>query len=678
MATFKHSGKIGDVIYSLPTLRALGGGSLLLSPNAQLEFSEQSVRSLVPLLALQPYINSADIWKGEPVDFDLDRFRLQNYQSGNLADCHLEAFGLRPENRNSVWLRSGEVSTMSIVVFGRSLARRGVQGFWQKAYAELKDHAVLVGTGAEHEGFERDVGPVQYRPTRDMAELAAVIASCSLFVGNQSAPYAIAEALKKTCIQETDLGAPNCIFDRAGALQVVDAKSLAQVSSFILRQLGPPAEFITSLLPELPAKIAFRGEFSRTEIELMGLGYETLALTDGSGDCDSLLVHENEFVSLPVESPPKSIAHARTVIAISEMTSKEASAPAREVPIGSLKLRHHLAEHLFRPVRATTAWRSSLNESYVQAFLAKPIEPWTTEEVGRLGSPSIEGTSIVILTYNSMSSIDECLEAVTATIGRDDELVIVDNGSIDGTAQFVRDYAEARGDVRAILNGRNLGFTAGTNAGIRASRGRTIALLNPDAVVESGWLDSLRSRFEVPRIGAVGPVSDNVTRDQYVEHHLTGDCSGLTRWQLSQRLKLQNRGLSKETKLLIGFCLMLRRDVLDQVGLLDEDLFLGSDDLELSLRIRSHGYRLIVARDVFVRHLGGVSFRSLKQTELDRALAASTAQLWRKIDDAFAPGTRPTELGLWGVDFDRPASPPGTGSNDQDFATAESSAIQLR
>jgi GT2 family glycosyltransferase len=94
---------------------------------------------------------------------------------------------------------------------------------------------------------------------------------------------------------------------------------------------------------------------------------------------------------------------------------------------------------------------------------------------------------------------------------------------------------------------------------------------------------------------------------------------------------------------------MLRRDTLNAVGLLDEDLFLGSDDLELSWRLRTHDLKLAVALDTFVRHIGGVSFGSAPKEEVKAMLYDSTERLLAKVRSH--AGWRPSDTVLWGLEI---------------------------
>jgi O-antigen biosynthesis protein len=270
----------------------------------------------------------------------------------------------------------------------------------------------------------------------------------------------------------------------------------------------------------------------------------------------------------------------------------------------------------------------------------------------RLGPASTEGTSIVVLTFNSRSTIRDCLAGVLETMDERDELILVDNASTDGTQTELRRLSAGDERVRTILLEQNLGFSAGCNVGLGQSRGQTLALLNPDTVVFPGWLEALRRRLDDPLVGATGPLSDYVSGDQFVGHHLPRNRrSGLSREELSLLVQRLHQGRSLETRLLIGFCVMFRREVLHRVGLLDEDLFLGSEDLEISWRLRTHGYRLLAALDVFVHHEGGASFASARPAQVRRLLGQSTEALRRKLKAAYRPRPVPPSRDLFGCDI---------------------------
>lgn len=225
MTRFRHSGKLGDAVYSLPGVRLFPGAAFYVRVSEHL--GEELIGQLLPLLRAQSYIGEAKVWTDERFDHDLDRFRDYHPMWTNLADCHLHALGLDFSLRDVPWLSVEPTRSPSKrVCFARSLAFRGVAGFWEEIYRLLGSEAFFVGTPKEHQEFIEHIGPIEYVPTTDLLELARVIAGAELFVGNQSCPYAIAEGLKRPSIQEVYPITPNCLFERLDAAYVWDLKDI--------------------------------------------------------------------------------------------------------------------------------------------------------------------------------------------------------------------------------------------------------------------------------------------------------------------------------------------------------------------------------------------------------------------------------------------------------------------
>lgn len=267
---------------------------------------------------------------------------------------------------------------------------------------------------------------------------------------------------------------------------------------------------------------------------------------------------------------------------------------------------------------------------------------------GALGDARLRH-SVVVVTHNSAATLEECLDAVVAELGEEDELIVVDNASREETLAIVHRYERAK----VVRNQENVGYARAANAGILASEGRYVTLLNPDAILGPGALAGLASRIDAG-YAAAGPVSDNVAEAQFAGHFLDeDDRPPLDR--LGSRLAEIGRGATVPTPLLMGLCLTVSREVLDRHGLLDEGTELGADDLELSWRLRSLGYRLAVAADVFVRHYGGTSFSGLPDEERTGRSRASDAALLRKLERAYGEGAVPSSQAIWGTDVFRHA-----------------------
>ena len=152
---------------------------------------------------------------------------------------------------------------------------------------------------------------------------------------------------------------------------------------------------------------------------------------------------------------------------------------------------------------------------------------------------------------------------------------------------------------------------------------------------------------EVDGVGAVGPMCDNCGSTQALAHNLEPG------WRLEEIQDVLTERFSlctTETKLLMGFCVSLSRDVLNEVGLLDEDLFLGNDDLELSWRLQTHGLKLLVAKDVFVHHVDHVSFKTVEPGAIHNFIVESSQALSSKLI-AYYDGHPPSDQDLWGLSF---------------------------
>jgi len=237
-----------------------------------------------------------------------------------------------------------------------------------------------------------------------------------------------------------------------------------------------------------------------------------------------------------------------------------------------------------------------VQEFYAYQYLlaATPVE-----------APDFGLTSIVILTHNQLAYTRSCLESIRQYTGQSPsyELIVVDNGSTDGTLAFL----EGQADVRLIANPDNRGFPRAANQGIQAARGKQVLLLNNDTVVTTGWLERLlRALHSDPRIGLVGPCSNQVSGEQQVPagYDDLGGLDGFA-WDWGKAHDRQ----TEDTDRLVGFCLLIRREVIDKIGLLDEQFGVGCfEDDDYCRRAVQAGYRAVIARDAFVHHFGGRTF----------------------------------------------------------------------
>jgi GT2 family glycosyltransferase len=218
-------------------------------------------------------------------------------------------------------------------------------------------------------------------------------------------------------------------------------------------------------------------------------------------------------------------------------------------------------------------------------------------------------TSIIVVTYNNLHGATvPCLDSIFRHTGNEDyEVIVVDNNSTDGTPTYLTERARQEPRLRCVLNTANRGFAGGNNDGIRAATGSVLVLLNNDTQVSEGWLAGLHTSLQGDRsIGLVGPVSNAVGNEQKIF------TSGVTPAEIlaeGAAWVRHSRGDTFETERLGFFCVALRRETADIVGLLDEAFDLGFyEDDDYCLRMLTAGYRLICREDIFVYHRGSSSF----------------------------------------------------------------------
>ncbi|AOL29033.1 polypeptide N-acetylgalactosaminyltransferase [Bacillus sp. FJAT-14266] len=213
-------------------------------------------------------------------------------------------------------------------------------------------------------------------------------------------------------------------------------------------------------------------------------------------------------------------------------------------------------------------------------------------------------TSIIVLTYNQLALTKQCLESIWKHTNNDCiEVIVIDNGSHDGT----RDYLKQITLIKAIFNKTNEGFAKACNQGLEVASGDNILFLNNDTVVTNQWLEPMiKLLYQDDKIGMVGPVSNYVSGPQQVPVNYT-NVEEIE--DFSRLYCLQQRGRSKAVLRLVGFCLLVKKKVLDQVGGFDERFVGGSfEDDDLSLRVLQAGYQLKIALDSFVHHHGHATF----------------------------------------------------------------------
>ncbi len=214
-------------------------------------------------------------------------------------------------------------------------------------------------------------------------------------------------------------------------------------------------------------------------------------------------------------------------------------------------------------------------------------------------------TSIIILTHNQLKYTKECIESIRKyTDQQEYELIVVDNASNDGTVQWLQQQQ----DILMIENAENMGFPKGCNQGIRKAKGENILLLNNDVVVTKNWLKNLLTcLYAEKNTAAVGPVTNSASYYSAIPISYTNIQE---MQEFASEFNQSNSEKWEERMKLIGFCMLIKKTVLDEIGLLDERFTPGNyEDDDISLRIYQKSYKLFLCRDTFIHHYGSASWK---------------------------------------------------------------------
>jgi GT2 family glycosyltransferase len=279
-----------------------------------------------------------------------------------------------------------------------------------------------------------------------------------------------------------------------------------------------------------------------------------------------------------------------------------------------------------------------------------------------VNAPAVNPTvTVVVVNWNRRDLLRACLGSLARQTHASFEVVVVDNGSDDGSADLVRELVSTYPvPLRLIANSTNRGFCAANNQGFAASRSELVALLNNDAEAEPGWLQNLESVirlyddvgmaaskilvWEDPARPSSGKIIDKCGHLIYPDGQNRGRGSGqIDRGQFDR---------VEEVLWPDGCAAMYRRAMLEDVGDFDEEFFAYADDAELGLRGRIAGWRCFYAPQAVVRHhrgatLGLGSARRLTLIERNRVLLVWKLFPWNLLWASDAYHFVRVVAGLW-------------------------------
>ncbi|MFC5648066.1 glycosyltransferase family 2 protein [Paenibacillus solisilvae] len=236
-------------------------------------------------------------------------------------------------------------------------------------------------------------------------------------------------------------------------------------------------------------------------------------------------------------------------------------------------------------------------------------------------------TSIIIPSYNGLALLQQAVDSIRMhTLEHETpyELIVVDNGSTDGTCEWC-----IRERVTVISLAENIGFPTACNKGLRLATGDNLMILNNDVTVTEGWLAGLQEAlYNQPEIGIVGPVTNYASGKQQVDYPF----ESMQEFHRIAAEVRQNRELAAVPILrLVGFCMLFKRELYTRIGELDERFAPGHyEDDDYCFRARMHGYILLMCSNVLVHHQGSVSFKRSSPVEVGQLVERNRQQFIAK------------------------------------------------
>jgi GT2 family glycosyltransferase len=205
---------------------------------------------------------------------------------------------------------------------------------------------------------------------------------------------------------------------------------------------------------------------------------------------------------------------------------------------------------------------------------------------------------IVIPVWNQLEHTRDCIESVAKNTSYPYRLILVDNGSEPDTRDYLAGLSVKGHEVKLIRNASNEGFVRAANQGLKESDAPYVCLLNNDTIPAPGWLERMVEFADLHKdVGLLNPVC-NGHGDTPIDDY-------------ARRL-LANKGRYMEMNQCFGFCMLIKREVIDKIGYLDEAFGIGGfDDTDYSMRAHKAGYRCVCVHDAYVYHKEHVSFRAM-------------------------------------------------------------------
>jgi GT2 family glycosyltransferase len=288
---------------------------------------------------------------------------------------------------------------------------------------------------------------------------------------------------------------------------------------------------------------------------------------------------------------------------------------------GRLALRTSILWHQYRLRHSNSSPTSQVCE--IAGLVDRPrLEPHTTN------------VDIIICVHNALEDTRNCLDSLIEHTTQPYKLILVDDGSGEQTAQYLGEFAALHNSL-LLRSDQPTGYPSAANRGMSASSAEFLVLLNSDTILTPDWLDRLMACIQTDdKFGVVSPLSNTASWQSVPKIEENGDWAsnplpgGLSPAGMAQLVACRSARLYVDMPLLNGFCLLIRRKLLDEAGVFDEEQFrqgYGEED-DLMLRARKLGWKLALADDAYIYHAQSKSY----STDQRLALSERAQKILRK------------------------------------------------
>ncbi len=281
---------------------------------------------------------------------------------------------------------------------------------------------------------------------------------------------------------------------------------------------------------------------------------------------------------------------------------------------------------------------NSIMNELTQALGGQPVDPMK-QNVTKAATKT-KSVDVIVCVHNALDDVTKCLESVELYKDKRMQLIVVDDGSDQQTADYLKQFCKTRSWTRLHRNKQAGGYTKAANAGLRLSSADLVILLNSDTVVTKNWVSKMDLALAAtPGAGIVGPLSSAASHQSIPQHLSSKDQTainvlpqGVSIDEMNSYCEKWSLKIFPRVPLAHGFCLGISRPVISTVGYFDEDSFPSGygEENDYCFRAIDAGFGIVIATDTYIFHSKSKSYDSAKRIKLMKSGSETLARLHGK------------------------------------------------